>query len=95
MTPSWVSREPASFIRRIGDVVRQALAAARVEAQFDRARDLVDVLPAGAGGADESLDDLALVDEQVADFFDGLPLAAFRASWSTLIQAGAPSEGDS
>ena len=49
-------------------IVGQARRAARVEAQFDRARHLVDVLPARAGGADKSLDDLALVDEEIADF---------------------------
>ncbi len=49
-------------------VVGQARAAPRVEAKFDRARDLVDVLPAGPRGANERLDDLGLVNEKVADF---------------------------
>src|SRR5580704_7520737 len=50
------------------DVGGEAWAPARVEAQFDRGRDLVDVLPAGTGGADEGFDDLALGNEEIPDF---------------------------
>jgi len=50
------------------DVVGQARRAARVEAQLDRRRHLVDVLPARPGGADKILDDLAFVDEEIAGF---------------------------
>src|SRR5271167_792610 len=35
------------------------------------ARVPVDVLPSGAGGAHEAFDDLALVDEEIADFHGG------------------------
>ena len=38
--------------------------AGRIEAQLDRGRQLVDVLPAGPGGADEALGEFALVDRQ-------------------------------
>ena len=43
-------------------VVGKALRAAHVEALFDRARELVDVLSARTRGADEVLLDLALAD---------------------------------
>ncbi len=39
---------------------------ARVEAELDRARHLVDVLPARTRRADEVFDDLALVNEEIA-----------------------------
>ena len=61
-TPSLVSRLPASRISRIAHVVRQRRRAAHVEAQLHRGRELVDVLPAGTGGAHEALLDLAVVD---------------------------------
>ena len=52
------------------DVVGKARRAARVEAQLHGGRNLVDILPAGAGGANESLDDLALVDFERPHYHD-------------------------
>ena len=50
------------------DVVRQTGRAAGVEPKLDRARHLVDVLPARTRGAHETLDDLALVNDKIAGF---------------------------
>src|SRR3954469_3109863 len=41
---------------------------ARVEAQLGRGRDLVDVLPARAGGADKADLDIVLVDDEIAGY---------------------------
>ena len=73
------------------DVVGQARRAARVETQFDRARHLVDVLPAGAGGANEVLDDLALVDEEIAGFHRPLSIQRVMAGLVPAIHAAPPS----
>src|SRR5262245_19870000 len=55
----------------------QARRAAHVEAQLDRGRDLVDVLPARAGGADEALLELALVDlDSTADAYHAIVRSA-------------------
>ena len=55
------ARRDGSAARRRRRAGRRA---ARVEAQLDRRRNLVDVLPAGAGGAREGLAQFALVDEK-------------------------------
>src|SRR5262249_43899223 len=55
-------------------VLAQARRAAHVEAKLDRARELVDVLSARAGGADEALLELILVDA------DGVGDADHRAA---------------
>ena len=65
ITPSLVMRWPASRFSRSACVVRQR-DLARVETQLRRGRELVDVLPARAGGADEADLDVVLVDREVA-----------------------------
>ena len=86
-TPSRVTRRPASvFSRAPHDFAERGRAVDR-EAELDRGRDLVDVLPARAAGADEMLLDLPLVERDVprdldhgiserdagAGEFDGMP----------------------
>ena len=60
------------------DIVRQARRAPDVEPELDRARYLVDILPARTRRTDEAFDDLALVNEQIADFHASTGLAAHR-----------------
>ena len=62
MTPSLVARWPASLIVRSRTRSDRRRRTGRVEAQLDGGRDLVDVLAAGPGGADELLLELALGD---------------------------------
>src|SRR5262249_12281013 len=54
---------------------------AHVESQLHRGRELVDVLPARTGGADEALDELALLDRDVVGDAD-------HAAGSLLVMAG-------
>ncbi len=54
--------------RYFGDLGRKIGRAARVEPELDRARDLVDVLPARPRSAHEIFDELAFVDEEGAGF---------------------------
>ena len=65
ITPSLVMRWPASRFSRSaassGSVIRRG-----VEAQLRGGRELVDVLPAGTGGAHEADLDVVLVDREVA-----------------------------
>ena len=68
ITPSCVARVPASLISRIATSFGRLGRAAGVEPKLDRARHLVDVLPARTRGAHESLDDLALVNDKIAGF---------------------------
>ena len=63
-TPSSVRRRPASRASRAHRPGQRGRAA-HVEAQLDRGRDLVDVLPAGAGGAHEAFLDLPLVEHDL------------------------------
>ena len=61
-TPSLVSRRPAQALEPLADSGQQRGRMADVEAQLHGRRQLVDVLAAGAGRADEILFDLALVE---------------------------------
>src|SRR6202042_97168 len=62
------------------DIIWQTGRAAGVEPEFDRARHLVDVLSARARGTNKALDDLALVDEEIADFHVSIASRARRRS---------------
>ena len=59
-----LSAEISKALKARAHVVFHLSEAVDVEAQLDRRRDLVDVLPAGASGADEALFEIALVDRQ-------------------------------
>ena len=64
ITPSLVSRFPAT--RQRGSRHRSAVTANRaVEPELYRGRELVDILPAGAGGAHEALLDFGVIDGDV------------------------------
>ena len=64
-TPSRVSRLPASALQPRLHGVRQGGRPARVEAKLHRGRDLVDVLPAGAGRQHETDGKLAVIDREI------------------------------
>ncbi len=63
-TPSPVTRFPAKPDQPFAHPFGQGPGVGHVEAQLDRRRHLVDVLPTGPGGADEPLLDVALVDAE-------------------------------
>ena len=65
ITPSLVMRWPASRFSRAAASAGSAIRL-RIEAQLGRGRELVDVLPARPGGADEADLDVVLVDREVA-----------------------------
>src|SRR5262249_6387047 len=62
-----VAREPSARepLEPRAHLVGERGRTAHVEAQLHRGRELVDVLPARAGGADEALDELALVERDM------------------------------
>ncbi len=65
ITPSLVMRWPAIRFSRRRCILRQR-DLARVETELGRGGELVDVLPARAGGADEADLDIVFVDREVA-----------------------------
>ncbi len=69
-TPSWVRRRPARRAARSRRLGRQGHGVREIEAQLHRGRDLVDVLSAGAGGADKAFLDLAVIEDDIAYYRD-------------------------
>ena len=71
------------------NIVRQARRPPGVEPKLDRACDLVDVLPARSRGAHETFDDLALVNEQIADLHASTATPAHRRTGPAIAAAAA------
>jgi hypothetical protein len=65
MTPSWVTRCPASRMSRALNRRGQRGRAARIETQLHRARHFVDVLPARPRGTNKCRSNLLLVERQI------------------------------